>query len=40
MLARQPDDISMGEIVRVLEGSLDLADCIEDQNHAIDPAIV
>lgn len=29
MLARPPEDISIGEIVRALEGGIDLADCIE-----------
>jgi Rrf2 family protein len=29
LLARPPEKISMGEIVGVLEGGMDLADCIE-----------
>jgi Rrf2 family protein len=29
MLARPPEEISVGEIVGVLEGGIDLADCIE-----------
>jgi len=30
MLARRPQDITMGEIVKVLEGGIDLAACIEN----------
>ncbi|MCP4666313.1 MAG: Rrf2 family transcriptional regulator [Deltaproteobacteria bacterium] len=29
MLARPPEKINLGEIVKVLEGGIDLADCIE-----------
>jgi Rrf2 family protein len=32
MLAKAPEQISLGEIVDVLEGGIDLCDCIEDQN--------
>jgi Rrf2 family protein len=30
MLARSPDEITVGEIVKVLEGGIDLVDCIEN----------
>lgn len=30
MLARPPEDITVGEIVKVLEGGIDLAGCIEN----------
>ena len=29
MLARSPDEITIGEVVKVLEGGIDLASCIE-----------
>jgi Rrf2 family iron-sulfur cluster assembly transcriptional regulator len=30
MLARSPEEITVGEIVKVLEGGIDLVDCIEN----------
>ena len=32
VLARPPDEVTVGEIVRVLEGGIDLAGCIENPN--------
>ena len=32
MLSREPDDISVGQVLRSLEGSLSPADCIEEMN--------
>ena len=29
MLARRPEDITIGELVKVLEGGIDLSECIE-----------
>jgi Rrf2 family iron-sulfur cluster assembly transcriptional regulator len=33
MLARHPRDITMGEVVRVLEGGIDLSVCIENPDE-------
>ncbi len=30
MLAKPPDEITVGEIVRVLEGGIDLSECVEN----------
>lgn len=30
MLAKSPDEITVGQIVNILEGGIDLADCIEN----------
>ena len=33
LLAREPEGISLKEIVEVMEGGLDIVDCLEDEHH-------
>lgn len=32
-LKKEPNEISVGDIIRILEGSLAASDCVEDGNH-------
>ncbi len=32
MLSQSPEEITIGQIVEVLEGGIDLSDCVEDAN--------
>ena len=40
VLARDPDDITIGEIIRTLEGPIELADCLEGFACAKSPECV
>ena len=40
VLARDPDDITIGEIIRALEGPIELADCLEGFACAKSPECV